>query len=227
MAHDPESPRPPGSATVTRRTLAKGAAWTTPVLMVGIVAPAEAASPNCPPNCFGAGTPSPATWSAGGALVGSWAYIVNLGVTNTGGTCPNISAFRIAVGSNVTITRITYANGYSEADTRIHQSGRFGEHRDVDDDPCLRRTKPVPQHRGYLGRRRHPGLRHPQPHREPGRRCRRHLPGVRLLELDGHDPTTQQLRVGVRCKWNRRPGPVTPSLGVAAGREPLPASVAM
>lgn len=123
MMHDPESPRSPGSATVTRRTLAKGAAWTSPVLMVGIVAPAEAASPNCPPNCFGAGTPSPATWSAGGALVGSWAYAVNLGVTNTGGTCPNISAFRIAVGSNLTITSVTYANGFSEADTGSTSQG--------------------------------------------------------------------------------------------------------
>ncbi|PWJ26147.1 hypothetical protein ATK17_2291 [Branchiibius hedensis] len=100
-----------GSTGISRRTLAKGAAWTTPVLLVGAVTPAQAASgPTNPCQClvgysvFGARS----TWSLTGSN-----YSFGMRVVNAG--CGLLSLFFSV--ANATDPSVSYAVTYSDGST--------------------------------------------------------------------------------------------------------------
>lgn len=79
------------NSKITRRTVAKGAAWTLPVVSLAAAAPAEAASPPVPPECstcFKAGKGLPPlnlhTWTIA-AVAGQALLTITAGVTSSCG----------------------------------------------------------------------------------------------------------------------------------------------
>ncbi|WP_265444359.1 hypothetical protein [Flexivirga meconopsidis] len=100
--------------TVTRRTVAKGAAWSVPVVALGAGAAQAAASgePTCP-NCFKAGSiPTPvvsaATNTNGTAALFPW--VATLNIDSTG--CP-LNLFRPAYTAIATNSTLTMTDGRS------------------------------------------------------------------------------------------------------------------
>ena len=100
-----------GSTGISRRTLAKGAAWTTPVLLVGAVTPAQAASgPTNPCQCL-IGYSIPAlrsTWSLTGST-----YSFAMRVGNSG--CGLLTLFFSV--ANATDSSVAYAVTYTDNTT--------------------------------------------------------------------------------------------------------------
>lgn len=91
---------------ITRRTVAKGAAWTLPVVSLAAAAPAHAASPPVPPDCstcFSAGYAVlgqlATTWELG-SVAGGVAFTLTAGLKNT---CSNVAfAFVGLTGATMT-----------------------------------------------------------------------------------------------------------------------------
>ncbi|KYH43073.1 hypothetical protein [Branchiibius sp. NY16-3462-2] len=107
MTRENDGPPGAGPPTINRRTLAKGAAWTTPVLLVGAVAPVQAASVVSPCQCL-VGFNLGSNWSRSDT-----SYTFTMNVTNSG--CGALSAlFGLVNAGDTTATyAVTYSDGTS------------------------------------------------------------------------------------------------------------------
>ncbi len=97
--HQTSSPRPP-SAAVSRRTVARGAAWTLPVTIVSVAAPAFAVSttPCTSPKAFRL------DWGTTPYTKNTTTNVGSATVSTTGGATPVVVTFTSVVTGSVTRT---------------------------------------------------------------------------------------------------------------------------
>src|SRR5688500_7994158 len=89
---------------VSRRSVARGVAWSVPIVAIGVAAPAYAASPDAPVitnpakscKCPGGGSP--------------WTFNLNVGITTPGPDSYSIAitSFKVDEDSNPSQTGVTY-----------------------------------------------------------------------------------------------------------------------
>ncbi|WP_309081506.1 hypothetical protein [Zhihengliuella sp.] len=113
---------------IDRRTVAKGAAWSLPVLAAAVSAPLAAASPDptCP-ECFTAG--SGAAFSAQAVVLGNTGTVAVTTVLNVSTeSCADLSLFQPAYTAIMTAARLTMSDGttYSSALGLGTGAGTFG-----------------------------------------------------------------------------------------------------
>lgn len=111
----------PETSGVTRRRLAKGAAWSIPALAVASAAPANAASPPPCPNCA---APGPGTWT------GTRNQTLNIGaftlVAGINFSACSQSLFQPAVAFTSLSMRMTFDNGFTTVPSPLGVSAGVG-----------------------------------------------------------------------------------------------------